>query len=64
MDKVFNAIPADNSNQLLNLSSKIPTNNGMNMYGRKFVRPIIPNSKYDAPITSLAKTGTIGLCIP
>jgi len=41
---------------LLNLSSKIPTKSGMNMYGRKFVRPIIPNSKYDAPITSFAKS--------
>jgi len=64
MDTVFKAIPADNSNPLLNLSSKTPTKSGMNMYGRKFVKPIIPNSKYDAPITSLAKTGTIGLCIP
>src|SRR3989304_9859210 len=64
MDTASIVIPSERRSPLLNLSSSKPTNNGMNMYGIKFERPIRPKSKYDAPITSFEKTGTIGLCIP
>src|SRR5574342_920684 len=64
MDTASIVIPSERRSPLLNLSSNKPTKSGMNMYGIKFERPIRPRSKYDAPITSFEKTGTIGLCIP
>ena len=34
------------------------------MYGIKFANPIMPNSAYDAPMTSFAKIGSNGPCNP
>lgn len=45
MDTASIVIPSERRSPLLNLSSSRPTNNGINMYGIKFDRPIRPRSK-------------------
>ena len=58
------AAPIAKMYPLLNLSRRIPTNIGMNMYGIKFASPIKPSSEYDAPIIFFANIGSIGPCNP
>ena len=59
-DTEFIPIPSESRCALLKRFSKIPTNNGKNMYGIKLAKPMAPRSAYDAPITFFAKTGNSG----
>ena len=50
-DTEFIPIPNERRCALLKRFSKIPTNNGKNMYGIKLANPIAPKSAYDAPVS-------------